>query len=437
MKSPACVLLFVACLSQTAVAEELRYSGQLAEVRRGGGPAVVKEFEVTCWVDADRGTAFYLTREGRPALPWVEQYGQSATSDQLFSKTGAMIGYRHEERHYTVPVALPFFPEFNQLEPGAAWERGGIAYEVAGERSVEGHRCWQVRVRTGPARTHTLLVRQDRPLVLEATQTVFMGQGDRFQLTLQLTESRDLEPDQAEKLGKATAALLELKAELERDEHDRFAPLSSEQVSQANEHVAALTAVSEGTPLASLVKGAAEDLQMRAERMSRVDGLAKELVGRPAPKFTLTNLSGKPVDADQYAGKLTVLHFWEYRDEPLEQPYGQVGYLEFLNARWKEKDVAVYGVAIDSRLSSAETRAEGIRSIRRLQQFMRLGYDITYDGGAVLNAFGNPTRLGEELPLWVVISPDGDVIHYKTGYYEVDNKVGLKELDGIVQEQLR
>lgn len=437
MKCPACVLLFAICLASTTEAEELRYSGQLLEVRRGGGQAAVKKFDVTCWVDAEQGTAFYLTREERPALPWIEQYGQSSTGDPLFSRTGVMIGYRHEERHYTVPVALPFFPEFNRLEPGAAWEHDGIAFEVADERTVDGHRCWRVRVRTGPARTHTLLIRQDRPLVMEASQTVFMGQGDRFQLTFQLTDSGDLEQDRAEKLGKATAALLELKSELERDEHDRFAPLSSEQVNKATGHAAALAAAAEETPLADFVKGAAEDLRTRVDRMSRVDGLAKEMVGQPAPKFTLTDLSGKPVDTDDYSGKLTILHFWEYRDEPLEQPYGQVGYLEFLNARWSEKNVAVYGIAIDSRLTSSETRAEGIRSIRRLQQFMRLGYDITYDSGAVLNAFGNPTRLGEELPLWVVISPQGRVVHYKTGYYEVDNQVGLKELDGIVQEHLR
>jgi hypothetical protein len=97
----------------------------------------------------------------------------------------------------------------------------------------------------------------------------------------------------------------------------------------------------------------------------------------------------------------------------------------------------VYGVAVDSQLANPETRAAGIRSVKRLQQFMRIGYDITFDGGGVLNAFGDPTRLGEELPLWVLISPEGTVLHYKTGYYEVDNQHGLKELDGILKEHAR
>ena len=46
-----------------------------------------------------------------------------------------------------------------------------------------------------------------------------------------------------------------------------------------------------------------------------------------------------------------MLHFWEYRDQPLKEPYGQVGYLEFLFQKRKEEGVKVYGVAVDGRLN--------------------------------------------------------------------------------------
>lgn len=45
---------------------------------------------------------------------------------------------------------------------------------------------------------------------------------------------------------------------------------------------------------------------------------------------------------------MVVLHFWTYRDAPLEEPYGQVGYLDFLYR--KRSDAAtVIGVHVDEK----------------------------------------------------------------------------------------
>ena len=48
------------------------------------------------------------------------------------------------------------------------------------------------------------------------------------------------------------------------------------------------------------------------------------------PELTLPGISGGSLTTADLAGQVTILHFWEYRDQPLKEPYGQVGYLEFL-----------------------------------------------------------------------------------------------------------
>ena len=40
---------------------------------------------------------------------------------------------------------------------------------------------------------------------------------------------------------------------------------------------------------------------------------------------------------------MLVLHFWDYRDKPLRQPYGQVGYLDFLRRKFDSDRLLVAG----------------------------------------------------------------------------------------------
>ncbi len=156
-------------------------------------------------------------------------------------------------------------------------------------------------------------------------------------------------------------------------------------------------------------------------------------VGSKAPDFELTGLDGELIPAAALQGKTLVLHFWEYRDEPLEEPYGQIGYLDFLLNRHSTDKLAVYGVAVDRRLRDPATASAAARSVRRLKSFMNLGYDIAADrDGKLLKAFGDPTQFDATLPLWVIIGPDGKVVHYRTGYYEIDRERGLAEIDAIV-----
>lgn len=431
---PLTIPLFCLCLSASLSGGELRYTGRLSQVNRGES-SVVKTFEVRVTDETAPPAEFhYLVSEERPMLPWIERFGTVDANTPFGSAHAPAIGYRHDTRLYALAVQVPMIPGMNGPALGNAWQHASSQYEIVGERTSGETPCWVVQARTGPARTHTFLVRKQDGLIASGRQTVFVGQGDKFQIDFELTGETPLEAKALSSEKPAWESLMRLRKSVDRKQEPRTSPLTPEQVRTIAEQLPALAESADGTPLAALVSEAVTDIETSLQRMKKVDELGDSLVGSPAPPFLLTRLDGTPLPSQDLAGKVIVLHFWSYQDEPLEQPYGQTGYLDFMNTRWKGRNVVVLGVAVDSRLTSAETRGAAIRSARKLKDFMRLNYEITYDGGAVLNSFGNPTRLGEEMPLWVVIGADGKIAQYQTGNYEVDNQRGLKRLDLLIEE---
>lgn len=428
------LLLVVVLLNTQLQAAQFKYVGQLEQVSRDGSGTPLKEFQVTCFGSATNSTeVFFQLNESRPTLPWIERFGILTQSEPVMSPAGVAIGYRHLDRNYVLPVTLPFFAKFSRLEEGATWKDEQGDFGVSGEKVVNGKQCWQVNAMIGIARHHIFYVRKDAPIVEAGSETVFMGPGDRFRITYQMTEEQDKVENPAE-FAIVSQLLLSMKHGVERSEFNRFQPLSSEQVQGLDLARAGLLDVAAKTLLAEFAKEIDQDLTTLLNRKGRVEDLSLTMVQRPSPKFTLLSLKGEEIPSTTFAGKTILLHFWDYANPSLEQPYGQIGYLDFVHNRWKDKNVLIYGVAVNSELTDPETRSKSIRNIQKLKQFMKLGYEMTVDGGAVLNSFGNPTRLGAELPLWVVLSPTGQILHYQTGYYEVDNRVGLKAIDEALEQ---
>ena len=79
-----------------------------------------------------------------------------------------------------------------------------------------------------------------------------------------------------------------------------------------------------------------------------VDELATKFVGAKAPALELTGLDGKPIELDP--AKPVLLHFWDYRGDKLEEPYGQVGYISFLQGKREKLGMQIVGVAVDKGL---------------------------------------------------------------------------------------
>src|SRR5690606_32125131 len=151
----------------------------------------------------------------------------------------------------------------------------------------------------------------------------------------------------------------------------------------------------------------------------------------------LNDLDGTPIDPAVLKNKIVVLHFWEYDNDVLTAPYGQVGYLDFLHRKRGKLGVAVIGVAVNPGFRDEQTRARPARSAKNLASFMNLAYPIAADDGSLLKAIGDPRPFGAPLPLWIVVGPDGLIRTYKSGLYEIEANKGLDELDRTVIELIR
>ena len=172
------------------------------------------------------------------------------------------------------------------------------------------------------------------------------------------------------------------------------------------------------------------DVRQQTAREGGLSQLVANRVGKPSPAFELPTLNRRGFKSSQLEGKVTILHFWDYLGDPLVEPYGQVGYLDFLYGKRRDEGVQVVGVAVDKRLGTKDR--EPLRKIRKLRQFMNLSYPIALDNGKVLESFGDPRVVGAKLPLYVVIGPDGKVTHYHAGFYQIKVDEGLRQLDAEI-----
>ena len=140
-----------------------------------------------------------------------------------------------------------------------------------------------------------------------------------------------------------------------------------------------LVSVAEETPLSAVARLAQADLKTQKGRSGGVATLMTRAIGKvvEAPGFELYR--GDSYSDESLAEGVTVLHFWEYRSSPLEQPYGQVGYLDFLYRKYKEQGVQVVGVVSNPLLEDPAERSRVRVNARKFASFMNLSFPIGAD----------------------------------------------------------
>lgn len=262
-----------------------------------------------------------------------------------------------------------------------------------------------------------------------------MGQGEQFELSMTQLSAGQVVDAGVQQTNQIMSNLLTLQSSLGRRPDTQQAELSPRQIAHTSSQTEKLTALAKGTPLQETILRLTRDVARQERRVAEVMKRQDQLINKTAPGFVLNLVSKGVLESQSLKGKTVVLHFWKYADKPLAEPYGQVAYLEFLYNKRKSMNVEVVGVAMNRSLQQSETSRLAVRSARKLTEFMNLSYPIGYDDGSLLRAFGDPRESGGQLPLWVVLSPQGTVIHYHSGFYEIDVREGLKELDEILLNQ--
>lgn len=408
-----------------------------------GDPAdTTKSFDLTVVVtEAGRDhktLGWTLQEKGRGAWPWTRHFGKWQVNEADGSNSGGpALLYQREQGTSVVPIRQTRLVPPNEAAKGSHWKRGKFEFRIAAAENRHEKDCWRIEVTSPYNRNRTVWVDRDTFVVVERVERVFIGQGERYELRLQLHNVSELPADQLQATKAAFDGLVKLRSELKIDPNTQQVALNPSQLDLLKEHLPAVTKFAGSSLLAGVIKEAQQDTSEQKNRSGAVKALAKMSVGKAVPKFSLKTTSGDEVSSDQFGDGVTVLHFWEYRDKPLVEPYGQVGYLDFLNRNRKGKGVRIYGVAVDERLAERETQGRARAGVRKLKSFMNLSYPILLDDGTVLKQFGDPRVTGAKLPLYVVVDGRGNVVHYHSGLYEVDRRDGLKELLDVIEKHVQ
>jgi peroxiredoxin len=435
------LVLAAASASELPMGTELQYSGTLTQQSKSP-TSEQKTFAITALAvpteDGSAQLAWSLEERGGGGWSWPERMGVLKFGSANTTKSQSIrLLQTHDGLPNPIGVRSPLFEFQDKLAADAAWSDGRFEYRVARKRKLKDRDCWQVEVASNLGRSQTLVIDAASGIVVSLEQRVFMGRGDEFQLKMDLQSQKTLS---AADLGKAVAAfekLHQLQESLGRTGEQKVVELTSDQLASAQQKIGAIEQQADGTMWARLAGIISRDLQQQARRLEGAAGLSRKFVGQAAPKAVFKLADGSTIPSTETQGKVVVLHFWEYRNENLMEPYGQIGYLDFLNGKRKKLGVKVIGVNVDPRMAERENVAAGIRSMKKLTEFMNLAYDVAIDDGTVLAQFGDPRTLGSPLPLWVVIGHDGKVVHYHIGYYNITPDEGLKQLDEAVIAALR
>lgn len=435
-------IVFSAASALPAATRQLEYELTLAPVVRGEAQAPINQFRVNYLIQPDTDNTrvdYWLSEQQQEGWAWPERYGRQQLSPgrTVLNGNPVKLLHRYEGTPFLIELPTVLFDQQARLGKSDEWQSGQKQYAAGRELTQKGRVVREVEVIGRIGRTHRLQVDIDDGAIVRNEQRVFMGRGDQFVLLMTLVSDRELKSDESARLTSAFDSLLDLQGQLKRRDGETKPELSAEQLTLVDKQLPAIEKLVADTSLKSLVAAAGRDRNQQSRREQSIEDLAGSFVGKAAPEFTVRDLKLKDVESKSLKGKILLLHFWEYQHEPLEEPYGQVGYLDYLNNKRQKLGVKVMGVAVDSRVANPDGVRVALRSVRKLKEFMNLSYDLTVDDGTVLRKFGDPRRVDAKLPLWVVVDPDGKVVYYKAGLYQIRPDQGLKDLDQVLIEQIR
>jgi hypothetical protein len=413
----------------------LTYKGSFQPVKLDR-PDAGKTFELNLLIgptaDGVTSVAWMLSDSGRDPIPWAERFDKLAWTRDAKTIAGPIPGflYDHVTSKTRVNIAPPLPLFAGELKAGATWSEGKVQFEISEGEAVDGRPTWDVAARTLVGRQRTMTIDRDDQRVYSVRENIFVGQGEEHLLTYRLAAAKTLDGDALKQAVEADQAWSAARSEWIHAQKDR----TPEDLAAASKHLATklpgLKKAAEGTPLAPLAAVAAAQLKNSDEQKSALGAMRSKVVGKPLARLELKDVANKAWSNEALKGKVTVLHFWSYRDENLREPYGQVGYLDFL-ARQNTK-VQVLGVAVAP--ENPEQQQSQRALVRKFRDFMNVSYPILLDDGSLLQKLGDPRKVKQELPLFVVIDAEGNVVEYKAGQYDVKANEGLKELEAAVKQ---
>jgi cytochrome c biogenesis protein CcmG/thiol:disulfide interchange protein DsbE len=152
------------------------------------------------------------------------------------------------------------------------------------------------------------------------------------------------------------------------------------------------------------------------------------LQGKPAPPFTLEDLSGKKVSLSDYKGHALAINFWATWCAPckIETPW-----LIDLRNRYAAQGFEVLAVSSDD-INRKDPRkfSEEKQEIARFVQKMRMTYPVLIDGDSISEPYGGL----DALPTTFFLDRNGTVVAVQPGMTTKDDlERNIKKAMGIVK----
>lgn len=449
MPVTACTLLLLSALSAfpaPPAGTQVTYQGTFESAK--GEPAESrKSFSLTMFlVPSDvqesstaGGTQVHwiLDEQRFGGWPWTDRFGKFslATAGQAEGHLPSLL-YQRESGASIIGLHAPTMPLPAPPAAGQQWTEGRNELSVAEGGQRAGRATWRVRLVTPYGPKRSVWLDKQTGLLVALEENVTIGQGEPHLLRLEQTaDPAGTTASDAEL--RALEQLHRLRDQLGVEPRTREVQWSGEQLAVLRAALPALAERVTSGAIGGLLAAAVQDAKDQKGRDGAVAVFQKNIDRQPLPQLSLKTITGQAFDSSSLKDQVTVLHFWDYRDTPLEEPYGQVGFLDFLYRKRQGDGVAVYGVAVNEGLADPNGRSAAVRSAKKFVEFMRLSYPVLVDGGECLKPLGDPRVAGAKLPLVIVVDRQGRVVHYHVGLYEVDQRRGLAALDDVVTQALQ
>lgn len=146
-----------------------------------------------------------------------------------------------------------------------------------------------------------------------------------------------------------------------------------------------------------------------------VDG---DIIGEPAPTFTLTDVDGQPHTLATWAGQLRLINFWAPWCGPCRE---EIPLLNAAYTRHHQQGLTVIGIALD--LPPA---------VRAYRDEMGIAYPLLLagdEGIALTRAYGNHQG---GIPYTVLVRPDGTIAAQHMGLLRAEQLTGWLREAGLV-----
>ena len=151
------------------------------------------------------------------------------------------------------------------------------------------------------------------------------------------------------------------------------------------------------------------NFKARFKGSSQAAGLPSTVQGKPAPAFTLEDLSGKKVSLADYKGKTVLINFWATWCTPcaIETPW-----LVELRNHYAAQGFEVLGISVDDidRGDSVKLNEER-RGIARFVRKMQMPYPVLIDGDSISQPYGGL----DVLPSSFFVDRNGNLVAEQMG----------------------